>query len=131
MNNKSRLALSLTLAAFLGFSSIAEAKLENPQPQPAPIQLNGANLVLVFSANVDLHASVVVIHDAKDRPVEIGKLQLANNGTDIKIPLKSPLRPGVYMLSWRALSSDGRESVGTYAVTVDPAPGDAPSVAVK
>lgn len=127
----SGLAASLAFATLLSFSSVAEARLENPQPQQGPIQVSGANLVLVFSAGVDLPASVVEIRDAHSRKVEIGKLQLDQNGTDIKIPLKSALRPGVYTLSWRAVSSDGRESVGSYAVTIDPGTSRTPVVAEK
>jgi len=124
-------AVSLAFATLLGLSTAAEARLENPQPQQGPIQVTGTNLVLVFSAGVDLPASVVEIRDSQNRQVQIGKLQLDNNGTDIKIPLKSALRPGVYTLSWRAVASDGRESVGSYAVTIEPGTGGTPIVAEK
>jgi|SRR3954471_2268188 methionine-rich copper-binding protein CopC len=131
MHIRSGLAISLALAAFLGASSVAEARLENPQPQQGPIQVSGANLVLVFSAGVDLPSSAVEIRDSADRKIEIGKLQLQDNGTNIKIPLKAALRPGVYTLSWRAVSNDGRESVGSYAVTIDPIADHTPTVAEK
>lgn len=131
MKIRTGLAMSLAVATLLSFSSVAEARLENPQPQQGPIQVRPANLVLVFSAGVDLPASVVEIRDSHSRRVEIGKLELDDNGTDIKIPLKSALRPGVYTLSWRAVSSDGRQSVGSYAVTIDPTTAGTPTVAEK
>jgi len=131
MKIRSGLAMSLAVAALLSFSSAAEARLENPQPQQGPVQVSGANLVLVFSAGVDLPASAVEIRDSHSRRVEIGKLQLDEDGTDIKIPLKTALRPGVYTLSWRAVSSDGRESVGSYAVTIDAGANPTPTVAER
>lgn len=131
MKIRSGFAVGLAIATLMSFSSVAEARLENPQPQQSPIEISGANLVLVFSASVNLSASMVEIRDAHSHKVEIGKLELQDNGTDIKIPLKSALRPGVYTLNWRAVSSDGRESVGSYAVTVDPGFDRAPTVAEK
>lgn len=131
MKIRTGIAVSLAVAALLSFSSVAEARLENPLPQQGPIEVGNANLVLVFSAGVYLPASLVEIRDSHHRKVEIGKLQLDSNGTDIKIPLKSALRPGIYTLSWRAVSSDGHESVGSYAVTIEPPTDAVPAMAEK
>ena len=131
MTIRSALAIGLAVAALLGFSSVAEARLENPQPQQGPVQVSGPNLVLVFSAGVNLQASAVEIRDSRSRKVEIGRLQLDQGGTNIKIPLASALKPGVYVLSWHAVSTGGQESVGQYAVTIEPGGNGTPTVAEK
>jgi methionine-rich copper-binding protein CopC len=126
MTTFSMFRTGLAVAALLSVSSVAEARLENSQ---GPVQVSGANLVLVFSGAVDLGASFVELLDSRGHRVEIGKLQLSGKDSDLEIPLRAALRPGAYTLSWQAVSGDGQISVGKYTFTIKAPLFHAPSVA--
>jgi methionine-rich copper-binding protein CopC len=112
----------LLLTALIGFSSAAEARLEYPQQRPHIVEIEGANLVLTFSAEVNVSASTAEIRDTADNPIPTLKLKAGDDGTGLKVPLLSPLRPGQYTVKWNAFSTDGRQSVGSYEFRIGPTP---------
>lgn len=117
----SGMGMIVAAAAFMSFSSVAEARLENPQSmQQAPIEVTGAKLTLEFSGTVDLPSSAVEIRDERGRRVEIGHLELGNGGSNLDIPLNTALRPGIYTISWHATSTRGMVSVGSYSFVITP-----------
>ena len=125
----SRLGTSLAFAALVGFSSAAQARLETPQQAPHLVQIEGANLVLTFSAVVNISASTAQITDSSNRQIATERLQSGENGLGIKVPLKAPLRPGLYTVKWNALAADGRQSTGTYNFSIGPTADPAGTVA--
>lgn len=130
MKMLSKIGMSLAAVAFLGLTSVAQAKLENPQSQfQQPLEVNGAKLSLVFSGGVDLSTSAVEIRDERGRRIQIGRLELSNGGSDLQIPLNAALRPGVYTISWHATSTAGMVSEGSYSFVITPFGGQAPTYA--
>lgn len=125
----SKLGIALLTAVVLGMASVADATIDPRSPAKIPADTVAANLVLVFSDVVDLQASLIEIRDEHDRLIDTGKLRFGENGIDVEIPLNAPLLPGIYTIKWRAISMDGRESIGGYAFTIDPIANAVPSVA--
>ena len=125
----SRLGMGLAVATLIGFSSAAQARLETPQQAPHLVQMEGANLILTFSAVVNISASTAEITDASNQRIATERLQSGENGLGIKVPLKEPLRPGVYTVKWNALAADGRQSTGSYDFSIGPTPDPAGTVA--
>jgi len=124
-----RLGIILLTALMLGISSVADATIDPRSPAEVPADTVAANLVLVFADVVDLQASLIEIRDEHDRLIDTGKLRFGENGIDVEIPLNAPLLPGTYTIEWRAISADGRESIGGYAFTIDPISNAIPAVA--
>jgi len=124
----SRLGIVLMTALMLGISSVADATIDL-RPAELPMDSVAANLVLVFSDVVDLQASLVEVRDDNNRLVDTGKLRFGENGIDVEVPLKAPLPSGNYTIKWRAVSADGRESIGGYAFTIDTIAKAIPAVA--
>ena len=130
MRMLSRPGIGLVVLALLAFAPAAEARLENPKLPPVQsTDTLAVNLVLSFSAPVNLGASIVEVRDAHNVLVETGKLKFGANGTDVEIPLSRPLPAGSYAIRWRAVSGNGHVSVGGYAFTVEPSLPSAPSIA--
>lgn len=130
MKMLSGLGIIVTAAAFMTFSPIAQAKLENLQSlQQTPLEVTGAKLSLVFSGTVDVASSSVDIRDERGRRVEIGRLKLDDNGSNLDIPLGSALKPGIYTISWHATSTNGLVSVGSYSFVITSFGDQAPAYA--
>jgi copper resistance protein C len=123
------IAVGLMAFALFCWTSVAHARVDPQSTAELPSEAVHANLVLEFSAAIDLQASVVEVRDSRNRRIEIGKLHLADNGVDVEIPLDTPLPPGSYTIKWRAVSTDGGESSGGYAFTIDPVINRIPAVA--
>jgi methionine-rich copper-binding protein CopC len=86
------------------------------EPQP-PLD---ANLVLTFPADVNIAGTSIELIDVHNRRIATERPEPGDNKTDVNLPLKAPLAPGVYIVKWRALSVDGRERQGSYSFNVDP-----------
>lgn len=116
--------LRRSLAA-LGFSLIALpaaafAGIERPSAMMSDIPAPLPDLVLTFSDGVNLPKSSFTLTDSESRPVPIRGLQLSANGTDVTVPLKSDLKPGIYTVKWDALSRDGSKDQGEYSFEITP-----------
>lgn len=124
------LAVLLTVSGLLVGPIAAHAALDQ---RPAAVQPTVAKpdvaLTLVFNADVDLAASSVKITDANGNRVSTGDLRFGPDGHDVEIPLKGALRPGVYSVTFHAVSVFGQDSVGGYDVTIDPVGNPVPDVA--
>lgn len=130
MIRHSALGMGMAAAILLGLSSVANARLEDPQAHvQVPTEVTGANLVLAFSQRVNLKDTIVEIRNSRGVLVEIGDLRTAKNGTDLKIPLSAPLRPDVYTIHWRAVSIHGVVDEGGYGFQVEPSFNHIPALA--
>jgi methionine-rich copper-binding protein CopC len=125
----SRLLRVSVTVGLLGFSSVANASVDAQAPPDAPKYEVNANLILVFSSRVDLRSSTIEVRDAHHRRIKTGDLRFGDDGVDVEIPLAEPLPPGAYTIHWRAVSVDGRTSVGGYGFTVGPSIETVPSIA--
>jgi methionine-rich copper-binding protein CopC len=99
--------------------SHANLEVSVPSFQEYP-QVPEMNLVLTFPADVDLSGTSIELIDAHKRRIPIERPELSDNKTDVNVPLKAPLSPGLYTVRWRALSADGHKSQGSYNFNVDP-----------
>ena len=130
MKTFQKLAVCFAIAVTLGYSTIAEANLENrPASVQAQAPLKDVAMTLVFSDKVNLPATAVKISDAKGNSVHTGTLRYGSDDRNVEIPLGGALRPGVYSISWHAVSVDGQEDVGGYDFTIDAVGRQVPSVA--
>ena len=73
-----------------------------------------ANLVLTFPADVDLSGTKVELLDSHMQAIPTEELEFSGSKSDISVPLKRPLIPGLYTVNWKARAVDGRESHGSY-----------------
>jgi methionine-rich copper-binding protein CopC len=124
-----RLEFGVLVATAIALSSATNAAVDPQSPAQRTPNSVGASLVLVFSDRVILKASVIEIRDTHNRRVQAGSLRFGENGLDVEIPLEAPLPPGQYTIKWRAISVDGRETIGGYGFTIAPAVQNVPTVA--
>ncbi|QXZ80772.1 copper resistance protein CopC [Rhizobium sp. L51/94] len=130
MKKLSRIGLCITAAMLLGLPSFASARLENSQPDAhEQANVTSFNMVLAFSQRVRLKETIVEIRNSRGARVTIGDLRTGENGTDLEIPLSTPLRPDTYSIRWRAVSIQGLVDVGGYDFVIDPMPTGVPGVA--
>jgi methionine-rich copper-binding protein CopC len=128
---KVRSLIGMTFATVvLGLASTAHARLESPRSkEPEATETMDANLILAFSQKVDPSASQVEIRTSRGASVMIGELRISGNGTELEVPLPSPLRPGKYTIRWLAVSTEGLVDDGGYDFTIAPTAIDVPDVA--
>ena len=118
---KSWMFCALVSASLVVMPGISHASLDPSMPALfEPQQPQDTNLVLTFPADVNLAGTTIEVIDAHSRQVPIEQPELSDNKTDVNVPLKAPLAPGVYTVKWRALSTDGRERKGSYRFNIDP-----------
>jgi methionine-rich copper-binding protein CopC len=118
MLRKSVALVALVLVALPPATAFAAFERPFPMIDNAPSPL--PDLVLTFSDGVNLPKSSFTLIDSQSRPVPISGLQLSASGTDVTVPLKSDLKPGVYTMKWDALSKDGRKDQGEYSFEIAP-----------
>lgn len=113
----SRLALALPLALFLITPAFAHAHLK--QANPADGETVGApkQISLEFSEKLEPKFSGASITDAAGHEVNSGPANVKNAGMTIAVPA---LKPGVYHVSWHAVSVDTHRTEGNYSFTVRP-----------
>jgi methionine-rich copper-binding protein CopC len=110
---------SVSAIVLLPGMSYASLEASPPLLQDRP-EAPDMNLVLTFPGDVDLSGTSIELIDANKRRIPIERPELSDNKTDVNVPLKAPLPPGIYTVRWRALSADGRKSQGSYNFNVDP-----------
>ena len=111
----------VSVSAIVLLPGMSYANLEASVPLfPEYPQAPEMNLVLTFPGDVDLSGTSIELIDAHKRRIPIERPELSDNKTDVNLPLKAPLPPGIYTVRWRALSANGRKSQGSYNFNVDP-----------
>lgn len=114
------LGAALMIVVTLTGQAFAHAHLATAVP-PAGSKLVQApgELELHFSEPIDLKFSGVTI--TGPTPVSLGAPALkAGDAATLLVPITSQMPAGTYTVSWRALSSDGHTSKGSYTLTLAP-----------
>lgn len=72
-------------------------------------------VALQLSEPVEFDSAEVTVTGPQGQPVETGRLELASDGSVVRVPMVSP-DDGVYRVSWHVVSAiDGHESAGEFA----------------
>jgi hypothetical protein len=112
-------ALALAAAA-----SIAEA---HPRPRTtspsagAVLRASPGEIRMGFSEGVVAAFSKLELKDAAGKSVPLGPTAVdPKNKTQLFAPVKVPLKPGAYTVSWRAVGDDTHHVSGQYGFQVKP-----------
>ena len=112
--------LGLALAG-LAAEAAAHAMLERAEPAVgSTVRAAPPALRLHFSERIEPSLSAIEVRDAAGKRVDGGKLEAAEDGTVLAVPLPTPLAPGRYKVVWRALSVDTHVTHGDFSFTVAP-----------
>ena len=115
---------SFSLAGLLALASpaFAHARLETAIPTVGgTVASSPVELRLHFSEGVEPHFSGVTLTDASGGAVALGKPAVDPADKSILVmPVAAPLKPGVYTVTWHAVSVDTHKTQGTYSFTVAP-----------
>ena len=114
------LALAFGLALVGTPSAFAHAHLLSETPAAkAVVTVAPTELTLQFSEGVALKFTGVKVTGPNDAGVALGAESLdPKDDTLLTVPLTAALPAGVYTVSWRALSTDGHKTSGTYSFAV-------------
>ena len=109
--------LYVAVAACAG-PAFAHAFLNHAAPGAgATVASSPKQVALVFSEQLEPTFSGVTVTDAAGHDVEAGKAVIA--GTSMTVALK-PVGPGMYRVTWHAVSVDTHRTDGAYSFTVKP-----------
>jgi len=119
--------LTLPLAASLAFVVAASTAFAHAQLQKAEPAVGGTvagspkEIRLKFSEGVEPRFSSIALADDKGAVEPLGKPSLdpADNGT-LVATVSQALKPGVYKVTWRAVSVDTHKTTGSFSFTVAP-----------
>ncbi|PZO63125.1 MAG: copper resistance protein CopC [Paracoccus denitrificans] len=118
MNRFGILLAAATLAFSVGQAS-AHTKLTETVPNADATVTGVAAVELTFSEAVDPAMTSVTVKDDAGADVDLGKAAASQDGHGVAFTLPAALTPGVYEVTWRALSRDGHTVDGVYSFTVD------------
>lgn len=120
--NQLILAAALFLAASPAF---AHAHLDHANPPDGASVAAPSELVLSFSEHLVAALSGATLATEQGEAIPTGKAAL--DGADpatlhvpIHVPIGAKLKPGRYVVNWRATSVDTHHSSGSYKFTVAP-----------
>lgn len=129
LNNKFRLLLPVPLFFLLILSSplerqaLAHARLIEAQPSPgSTVSQTPSRLHLRFSEKLEATFSKATVKDMKTGATVggTGPRPAAGETDTLDVPLTTPLKPGKYEVSWKAISVDSHHTQGRYLFTVAP-----------
>lgn len=120
---KSPRAILLVLAAALlaAPAALAHARLERASPAVgSTVRTPPDEIALRFSENIEASFSTVQVTGPENQRVDSGNPRVdEREKTVLRIPLK-PLPPGIYTVTWRAVSVDTHVTNGDFKFTVAP-----------
>lgn len=96
----------------------AHAKLESSNPSPsATLEASPQDIVLVFSEPVSRVDRSIELFDQRQEPIDVpDPIAAASNRIEVRdLPR---LDPGLYLVSWRALSQDGHIAQGAFTFQI-------------
>jgi hypothetical protein len=119
-----RTLVKLTLAAALVAAStgaFAHAQLQDAVPPVGGTVTSASQVRLHFSEGVEPHFSSISLKNEGGAEVAHGKpaVDPADNSVLI-VKTSAPLAPGVYTVSWKAVSVDTHHTQGSFQFTVKP-----------
>jgi methionine-rich copper-binding protein CopC len=119
--------LTLRLAASLAFVAAASAALAHAQLQKAEPAVGGTvtaspkEIRLKFSEGVEPRFSTIALADDKGAAEPLGKPSLDPADNSVLVAsVSQALKPGVYKVTWRAVSVDTHKTQGAFSFTVAP-----------
>ncbi|ENN86841.1 hypothetical protein RHSP_31539 [Rhizobium freirei PRF 81] len=115
---------AVTLVAILGMSSSAwaHAHLEIAEPgKDSAIPSSPTAITLNFSEGLEPSFSSISLTDESGVAVPLGPATVSDD-TDTRLTAApaTPLKPGKYHVTWRALSKDGHRTAGSFDFSVMP-----------
>ena len=118
---------TLRFAASLAFAVAASAAFAHAQLQKAEPAVGGTvtaspkEIRLKFSEGVEPRFSSIALADAKGAAEPLGKPSLDPADNSVLVaPVSQTLKPGVYKVTWRAVSVDTHKTQGAFSFTVAP-----------
>ena len=118
MKNLSRLGLAVATLALSVSVAQAHPKLLSANPAAGAHVSAPAQVRLSFSETLIGRFSHLSLADAAGHKAPLGPSSLSGDHKQLMAPLSARLRPGLYRLSWRAVSTDTHRVQGAYAFTV-------------
>jgi methionine-rich copper-binding protein CopC len=119
-----RVRLAIGLAA-VGLAALASAALGHPLPRvasPAPnavLTASPAEIRITFSEGLVAAFSGLELNDAAGKGVPLGPSAVdPNDKKELAAPVKAPLAPGAYTVSWHAVGEDTHHVAGHYGFQV-------------
>lgn len=117
-----RIILLAAAVALVSTAAHAHARLQRSNPAAgSAIKASPAEIRLQFDDELDDWKSSIALADAQGHAVAIGKTRLTGRpaqGLAAAVPVR--LKPGAYKVKWRASSSDGHETQGSFAFRIQP-----------
>ncbi len=120
-----KLTISLgAIVAVIAFASTASAHALLQKVVPAvggAVSASPTEIRLKFSEGVEPHFSGIALTTQAGAAVPLGKPSVdpADNSTFIA-PIPQALKPGVYTVTWHAVSVDTHKTQGSFEFTVQP-----------
>ena len=119
--------LTIKIMASLALTAAATAALAHAQLQKAVPAVGGTvtaspkEIRLKFSEGLEARFSGIALTTQAGEAVAIGKpaVDPADASTFVA-PLSQPLKPGVYIVTWHAVSVDTHKTQGSFNFTVSP-----------
>jgi methionine-rich copper-binding protein CopC len=113
-----RLALALTLLATPAWSH-AHLKSASPPPE-STVTTPPTAVTITFTESVEPSFSKIAVQDAAGASVTTGPAALVGGDqTQLTAPLKK-LAPGIYKVTWHAVSVDTHKTHGAFTFTIAP-----------
>jgi methionine-rich copper-binding protein CopC len=116
-----------TLVLTLGAIASASSSMAHPLPRaasPAPnavLTKSPTEIRITFSEGLVAAFSGLDLKDAAGRPVSLGPSVVdPRDHKQLAAPIKTPLAPGAYTASWRAVGDDTHHVSGHYSFHVKP-----------
>lgn len=120
MAGKTRMALTAAAAAAMMWSglALAHARLLSAEPAPNATVDSPQNIHLQFDDELVAKFSSFRLTDTDGNPVPLMSMK-ARDAKSLDAMPTSKLAPGLYTISWTAVSTDdGHKTTGTYSFTV-------------
>jgi methionine-rich copper-binding protein CopC len=115
--NRRLLTAWIAIVCFAAPAS-GHAFLQHAQPGAgATLTVPPKRVALAFSERLEPVFSCLTVSDSSGHGVEAGAVQFGGNG--MIVPLR-PLAPGIYRVTWHAVSVDTHRTEGAYSFTVKP-----------
>lgn len=106
------------LLAFLSVAALAHAKLERSEPKNNSTLEQAPKLVeLWFSEELEAGLNTIEVKDQSGKRVDRGEVVLTEGNKKAHVEL-GELAPGIYTVTWKALSADQHAMRGSFTFTV-------------
>ncbi|HXS06753.1 MAG TPA: copper resistance protein CopC [Rhizomicrobium sp.] len=114
---KTRIALSLFFAATLATPAFAHAFLQHAVPGAGQTLAAPKEISLTLSEKLEPSLSGASVMDAAGHEVSGLSATVKDSMITVALP---PLKPGLYHVTWHAVSVDSHRTEGGYTFTVTP-----------